>query len=67
MIDDLEAFWAALLSEDAALIRQAWADLSAEEAASVRDHLERMATEEGYSEPQQQAARTALGVIAQAR
>jgi hypothetical protein len=62
-MDDLEAFWGQLLSEDPAQIRTAWASLNSEERAAVLAHLVTMATEEGWSEPQRLAAQAALEVL----
>ena len=62
-MDDLEAFWGQLLSEDPDQIRTAWAGLSSEERAAILAHLVTMATEEGWSELQRRAAQAALGVL----
>jgi hypothetical protein len=62
-MDDLDHIWESLLSGDAALIRRAWGDLTDEEAASVLDHLRRMRDEDGWAEPQREAAAVALQVI----
>ncbi len=62
-LDDPEKFWAALLSEDAAQIREAWERLDADEAAAVRAHLEAMIADEEFSDSQRQAARAALQAI----
>ena len=49
-MDDLEAFWAQLLSEDSDQIRTAWASLTGEERAAILAHLVTMASEAGWSE-----------------
>ncbi len=66
-MDDLARFWAGLLSEDEASVRRAGAALAEPERAAVAAHLQRMADDEGYGEPQRQAARRALGIIRQAQ
>jgi hypothetical protein len=62
-MDELEEFWAQVLSEDDELVREAWAGLTVEERAAVWAHLERMAAEEGYSAVQRQAAEAALRAL----
>jgi ParB-like chromosome segregation protein Spo0J len=62
-MDDLDAFWEGMLSEDPAQIRAAWERLNNDERAAVLAHLVTMATEEGWSEPQRQAAQAALDVL----
>jgi hypothetical protein len=62
-MDDLEAFWGQLLSEDPAQIRAAWARLASDERAAILAHLVTMATEDGWSEPQRLAAQAALDVL----
>jgi NADH:ubiquinone oxidoreductase subunit E len=62
-MDDLEAFWGQLLSEDPAQIRAAWARLNSDERAAILAHLVTIATEEGWSEPQRLAAQAALEVL----
>lgn len=61
----LEEFWGDLLSEEAPRIRAAFGRLTdpAERTATL-DHLRKMATEEGWSPLQQEAARAALAVLA---
>lgn len=65
-MNDLEAIWSALLSEDAAAIRRAWSDLTDDEAQAVVTHLKRMTTGEGYSADQRRAAQFALEAIREA-
>lgn len=60
---DLDAFWEALLSEDPAQIRAAWTQLDPAECQAVLAHLQQMATESGWSLPQQRSAATALQVL----
>ncbi|MBO9308391.1 MAG: hypothetical protein J7551_01250 [Chloroflexi bacterium] len=63
--DWLETFWSDLLSEEPARVAAAWSLLQvADERQAVREHLRKMATEEGWSDVQRQAARAALAVIA---
>jgi hypothetical protein len=62
-MDDLEAFWEQLLSEDPDQIRAAWAGLNGDERAAILAHLVTMATEAGWSEPQRRAAQAALDVL----
>jgi hypothetical protein len=62
-MDDLESFWAQLLSEDPDEIQEAWARLNSYERAAVLAHLETMATGEGWSEPQRRAAQAALDIV----
>lgn len=62
---DLETLWASLLSRDPEKILPAWERISREEQGAVRAHLERMATEEGWSEPQRQSARVALDTLSE--
>lgn len=56
----LEVFWAELLSRDSRRVIFAWKTLSKEEQHAVWEHLHRMATEEGWLEPQRVSARAAL-------
>jgi hypothetical protein len=62
-VDNLEAFWGQLLSEDPAQIRAAWARLNSDERDAILAHLVTMATDEGWSEPQRLAAQAALDVL----
>jgi hypothetical protein len=65
--DDVEVFWSAILSEDAAEVRAAWCTLDVEERRDVERHLLRMAdVAEGYAEVRQASARYALAAIAAA-
>ena len=62
--DDVEEFWGAILSEDAALVLGAWNTLDAEERGDVEAHLLRMTDPtESYAEVQKQSARFALETI----
>jgi hypothetical protein len=61
--DDLEELWSGLLSCDAGLVRRIWNDLTDDEAQAVAEHLQKMVTEEGFSEDQKQAAQAALEAI----
>ena len=62
--DDVEEFWSAILSEDAALVLGAWGTLDAEERGDVERHLTRMSDPtESYAHVQQQSARFALDTI----
>jgi hypothetical protein len=61
--DDLERFWADVLSADPPRIRQAMAEHHEIERRAVIDHLRRMAHERGWTDGQQQRARAALTVL----
>jgi hypothetical protein len=62
--DDVEAFWDAILSEDAGRVRAAWSTLDADERGDVARHLLRMAdVAEGFTAGQQDSARFALATI----
>jgi hypothetical protein len=62
--DDVEEFWDAILSEEAAKVKAAWASLDAEERRDVEAHLRRMSDPaEGFAEVQQQSARAALVIL----
>ena len=61
---DLEAFWDALFSEDAARIAVAWASLSGVEQKPVCEHLQRIVDDEERSAAQRLAAGVALRVVA---
>jgi hypothetical protein len=62
--DDVEEFWSAMLSEDAALVMGAWSTLDAEERGDVEEHLSRMSDPtESYADGQQRSARFALETI----
>ncbi len=62
-LDDLETFWAALLSRQPERILAAFHTLSAEEKEAVLVHLKRMAEENGWHPQQRASARTALQVL----
>lgn len=61
--DDLELFWADLLSEEADRVVAAWITLDEGEQSSILVHLRRMTSEDGYAESQVAAAQTALHII----
>lgn len=62
--DDVEEFWSAILSEDAALVLGAWSTLDADERGDVEAHLTRMSDPtESYADVQQRSARFALETI----
>ena len=64
MDDELEILWGNLLSEEADKILATWRGLDAEETGSrSMPTLLLMATEEGWSMPQQTAAHAALDTI----
>lgn len=63
MDDELELFWADLLSEESDRVIAAWITLEDAEQATVLDHLRRMVSEAGYAESQATAAQTALHII----
>ncbi len=58
-----EELWAGILSRRAVHILAAWHTLDAEERTAVYAHLVRMATEEGWTEPQRVSAQAALDVL----
>jgi hypothetical protein len=60
---ELEEFWDAIFSEDAARIIVAWQLLSAEEKGPVRDHLRRILADPERASAQRIAAGVALRVI----
>lgn len=63
-LNDVEVFWAHILSEEPEKVRRAYLSLSeADERDAVRRHLHIMATEEGWTALQQQAAAAALKII----
>jgi len=62
--DDVEAFWDAILSENAVEVLAAWRTLDAEERRDVEAHLGRMCDPaQEYAEVQQQSASFALRTI----
>ena len=62
--DDVEEFWSAILSEDAALVLGAWSTLDAEERGDVEAHLSRMSDPTAsYADVQQRSARFAFETI----
>ena len=63
MADDLEQFWADVLSADPRRIREAMAKLQEMERRAVIDHLRRMAHESGWTDGQQERAQSALTVL----
>ncbi len=58
-----DELWADILSREATLVLEAWETLTAEEQQAVRAHLERMATEEGWTQPQRLSALAALRIL----
>lgn len=57
----LEYFWGEILSRDAERTCRAFNAIEdPEEKQAVRDHLQKMATEEGWAEPQRISAQHAL-------
>jgi hypothetical protein len=62
-MDDLEALWEALLSQNPGQIRRAWMALSDDEALAVLQHLGRIRDEDGWQPSQREAAAAALQVI----
>lgn len=64
MASYLEEFWGHLLSRDAERTRTTFRSLKdAEERQSILAHLRRMATEDGWAEPQRISAQHALDAI----
>lgn len=59
----LEDFWAEILSRDAVRIMRIWRDLTLEEKEAVRSHLQRMVSEDGWTEPQRISATAAIKAI----
>jgi len=57
---DPEELWEALLSGEAARVREAWKSLTVEEQVAVRLHLRRMTAEEGWLDVQRASALAAL-------
>jgi aminodeoxyfutalosine deaminase len=64
LVDDLDTLWANLLSGETRQILAVWSELAPGERTAIHAHLTRMATEEGWSEPQRQSAQAALDVLA---
>jgi NADH:ubiquinone oxidoreductase subunit E len=63
-MDPLEQFWQEVLSRDKDRVQAAINALDDnEERAAVVDHLKKMATEEGWSEPQRVSAQEALKAL----
>ncbi len=61
---ELDIFWENMLSRDPARVRDAWGTLTVEERIAIRAHLVRMASEEGWAEPQRISAQAALDALA---
>lgn len=60
----LESFWAEILSRDPQRVTSAINSLEdEEERQAIIAHLQRMATEEGWAEPQKASARAALEAL----
>ncbi len=64
--NDIEALWAALLSENPGQIRRAWGDLTDDEARAVVAQLKKMADDEEYAADARRAAGIALEAIREA-
>ncbi len=62
-MDPLETLWATILSRDPQRIYEIWQTLDVEEQGAIYAHLTRMATEEGWTEPQRISAQTALDAL----
>jgi hypothetical protein len=60
---DLDELWEALLSEDPARIRHVWGEVTDAEAQAILAHLTRMRDDDGWTDEQRAAARTALQVL----
>ncbi len=61
--DDIETLWQALLSQMPDQIQAAWETLNGEERIAIYIHLKRMASEDGWTEPQRISAQSALDVL----
>ncbi|WP_119072511.1 hypothetical protein [Aggregatilinea lenta] len=61
--DDVETLWLALLSREPDQIQAAWKALNSEERLAIYIHLKRMASEEGWTDPQRISAQSALDVL----
>lgn len=61
--ESIEDFWEALLSRNPPQIQTAWQTLNREERLAIYAHLKRMASEEGWAEPQRISAQAALDVL----
>jgi len=61
---DAELFWAEILSREPERIQAAYLSLpNVDERAAVYQHLQRMATEEGWQEPQRLSALAGLAAL----
>jgi hypothetical protein len=60
---NLESFWAEILSKDREKILAAIRSLSEDEQRAVVEHLKQMAHETGWSEGQRIRAKTALSIL----
>lgn len=64
MSEWLEHFWGEILSREPTRTRAAFAELKDEaERQAVVEHLRRMATEDGWTEPQRVSAQRALAAL----
>lgn len=64
MSEWLEHFWGEILSREADRTRTAFEALEdADERQAILQHLQRMASEEGWTEPQRLSARLALSAL----
>ncbi|MBN1203049.1 MAG: hypothetical protein JXJ20_14460 [Anaerolineae bacterium] len=62
-MNELEIFWANMLSRVPERIRAAWQTLTPEEQIAIAAHLKRMVSEEGWADPQRASAQAALSAI----
>jgi len=58
-----EEFWAELLSRNAEQIVRVWETLTSEEKRTVRLHLQKMISEDGWTQPQRGSAQAAVAVL----
>ena len=63
MLNIEDRFWSEILSGDPQAVRRMWAALNRQERGIVKGHLDRLASEDGWSEEQRQAAQAALSII----
>ena len=63
MSDQIENFWAEILSRQSDRVRSAFATLSGEEKEAVLNHLRRMTREPGWHPEQADSAEKALQVL----
>jgi hypothetical protein len=58
-----EIIWESLLSRNPERIREMWGKLNQEEQNAVYAHLQRMVSEEGWTDPQRISAQAALDAL----